>query len=274
MKLSIITINLNHAEGLSRTIRSVAGQTWTDFEFIIIDGGSADGSTDHIREAGDLITHWVSEPDRGVFDAMNKGIDRSRGEYLLMLNSGDILCDGDVLKNVFGAETFTEDILYGNVLRESRGTVIDESTFPARLTFNFFRNGSLSHQAAFIRRTVHDTAGRYDDTMKYAADWKLFVLAVCKYNLSYRHLPRRVAVCNCDGLTCNPANFQGMRAETERTLRQHFPAFIEDYKKLDTLAGKTWRASLSRYRARARSFARYVIGSGIRKTLLQGKQQS
>ncbi|HEY1006176.1 MAG TPA: glycosyltransferase family 2 protein [Sphingobacteriaceae bacterium] len=271
MKLSIITINLNHATGLSRTIRSVAEQTWTDYEFIIIDGGSSDGSTGHILEAGDHVTDWVSEPDRGVFDAMNKGIARSRGQYLLMLNSGDTLHDPDVLKKVFADETITEDILYGNVLRESLGTVIGESTFPKELTFNFFRNGSLSHQAAFIRRTVHDTAGLYDDTLKYSADWKLFILAICKHNLTYRHLPELVAVCNCDGLTCDPANFPGMRSEMERTLHRHFPVFMADYEKLDSLTAKTWRASLSRYRARARSFARFVIRNGIRETLLQGK---
>ncbi len=271
MKLSIITINLNHAAGLSGTIRSVAGQTWTDFEFIIIDGGSSDGSTNHIVEAGDLITDWVSEPDRGVFDAMNKGIARSRGEYLLMLNSGDILHNRDVLKKIFTDASVSEDILYGNVLRESRGTVIDESIFPRELTFNFFRNGSLSHQAAFIRRTVHDTAGLYDDTMKYSADWKLFILAICRHNLTYRYLPELVAVCNCDGLTCDPANFPGMRAEMERTLHRYFPVFMADYEKLDSLTAKNWASSLSRYRARAQSFARFVIRNGIRETLLQGK---
>lgn len=271
MKLSIITINLNHAAGLRSTIRSVAEQTWTGFEFIVIDGGSRDGSLNQIREYEGLIDTWISEPDRGVFDAMNKGIALASGDYLLMLNSGDVLYDRDVLKMVFADHCFTEDILYGDVLRESRGTIIDQSVFPGQLTFNFFRNGSLSHQATFIRRTVHDIAGLYDDTMKYAADWKMFILAICKHNLSYRHIPGLVAVCNCDGLTCDPANFAGMRAETELTLRTDFPVFMDDYKKLDSLTEKTWQASLSRYKARARSFARSVLKNGIRETLLQGR---
>ena len=87
MKLSIITINLNNAAGLRKTIQSVVNQTYIDFEYIIIDGFSSDGSIEVIKEYADRINYWVSEPDRGIYNAMNKGILKTSGEYIHFLNS-------------------------------------------------------------------------------------------------------------------------------------------------------------------------------------------
>jgi len=100
MKLSIITINYNDKEGLRKTIESVLSQTWTDYEYLIIDGGSADGSLDVIREYEDKITYWISEKDNGIYNAMNKGIVKSKGAYLQFLNSGDYLVDNKVFENM------------------------------------------------------------------------------------------------------------------------------------------------------------------------------
>ena len=100
MKLSVITINLNDAEGLQKTLRSVwERQSFTDFEHIVIDGASTDGSVEVIKKYADKLAYWVSEPDKGIYSAMNKGIVRARGEYLLFINSGDWLAD-DVLAKV------------------------------------------------------------------------------------------------------------------------------------------------------------------------------
>jgi glycosyltransferase involved in cell wall biosynthesis len=100
MKLSIITINYNNAEGLKRTIESVTGQTFRDFEYIVIDGGSTDGSTDVINEYADHISYWVSELDKGIYNAMNKGVAAAHGEYCNFLNSGDIYYNNEILANV------------------------------------------------------------------------------------------------------------------------------------------------------------------------------
>ena len=89
MKLSVITINFNNRDGLRKTIESVVNQTYNDFEYIIIDGGSTDGSVDVIKEYADRIDYWVSEPDKGIYNAMNKGIDVAKGEYCIFMNSGD-----------------------------------------------------------------------------------------------------------------------------------------------------------------------------------------
>ncbi|MDR2910496.1 MAG: glycosyltransferase [Bacteroidales bacterium] len=95
MKLSIITINLNNVAGLQKTIESVVKQTFTDYEYIVIDGGSTDGSADIIKQHANKITYWVSEPDKGIYNAMNKGIRVAKGEYCLFLNSGDWLINSN-----------------------------------------------------------------------------------------------------------------------------------------------------------------------------------
>jgi glycosyltransferase involved in cell wall biosynthesis len=241
MKLSIITINFNNATELIKTINSVIIQTWKEFEFIIIDGGSTDGSVEIIKQNQDQLTYWVSEPDHGIFHAMNKGIAKANGEYLLMLNSGDFLCDKDVLSQIFSSIINEEDILAGDVYRAVSGQVFDKSYFPNTLTFSFLRSGTLSHQAAFIKRKLHDVVGLYDEDLKFASDWKFFILAICKYNATYRHLHLFTTTCDANGLTCDPGNFIAMKQENNQVLKQYFPAFLDDYKRFDSLQNKGFK---------------------------------
>ena len=99
-KISIITINYNDKIGLSKTINSVLNQSWQKFEFIVIDGGSNDGGLEVIEQHKDKIDYWVSEPDKGVYNAMNKGIKVAKGEYLIFMNSGDTFYDDNVLEKI------------------------------------------------------------------------------------------------------------------------------------------------------------------------------
>ena len=94
MKLSIITINRNNAIGLEQTIKSVISLKYSNFEYIVIDGASTDNSIDIIRKYASSITFWISEPDKGIYNAMNKAVDFASGEYIFFLNSGDIFTDG------------------------------------------------------------------------------------------------------------------------------------------------------------------------------------
>src|SRR6476646_10787698 len=112
-KLSIITVNYNNCNGLRKNIESEITQTFTKYEFLIIDGDSTDGSKTLIKKYTDKLHYWVSEKDCGVYNAMNKGVQKANGEYILMLNSGDYLCDDDVLLNVF-KNNFSEKLIYGN----------------------------------------------------------------------------------------------------------------------------------------------------------------
>ena len=99
LKLTIITINYNNLEGLKRTVESVVNQTWQELEYIVIDGGSTDGSAAFLASCSDTIDYWVSEPDNGIYNALNKGIQKATGEYLLFLNSGDHFYSDEVLAN-------------------------------------------------------------------------------------------------------------------------------------------------------------------------------
>ena len=114
MKYSIITINYNHIEGLKRTIDSVISQTSSNYEYIIIDGGSTDGSVNIIKEYKEHLVYWISEKDNGVYHAMNKGVAQAQGDYCIFMNSGDCFYSPDVLSSLY---EYQEDIICGKVLK-------------------------------------------------------------------------------------------------------------------------------------------------------------
>ena len=114
-QISIITINYNNASGLEKTIRSVVEQTYNEYEYIIIDGASSDKSKEVIQEYQRYIDFWCSEKDSGIYNAMNKGIQKASGEYLLFLNSGDVLNNSAVLADIHGFLS-GEDFVYGDLV--------------------------------------------------------------------------------------------------------------------------------------------------------------
>jgi glycosyltransferase involved in cell wall biosynthesis len=261
MKLSIITINYNDLPGLKNTVNSVIHQSWRDFEHIIIDGGSRDGSKEYIEDNAEYFSYFVSEPDKGIYNAMNKGIVKANGDYLLMLNAGDVLHNNEVLSKVFQDTNYTQDIIYGDVDRESKGIVFTESIFPDKLTFGFLRNGMISHQAAFFKRTLHDIVGLYDETLKYGADWHFIILSVCKYNATYIHLNFKMAICSADGLTCNASEFSKMYEEKIVVLTKEFSAFIDDYIVFDELDSKKIRNRANDLVTNVKQFVKGIIRS-------------
>ena len=172
MKLSIITINYNNLEGLKRTYESVVSQTCQDFEWIIIDGGSTDGSKEFIEEHQAQFTYWCSEPDKGVYNAMNKGIAKATGEYLNFMNSGDCFYDEHTLKNVFSQE-LVADLVYGDWIR----VYPDHEEYKAAPPKAFYATvffDNVCHQAMFIKCNVLRQRG-YDDNMYILADWKRWI---------------------------------------------------------------------------------------------------
>lgn len=179
MTLSIITINLNNAQGLRQTIESVLSQTSRDFEYILIDGGSTDGSLEVINEFSEYISYWISEPDNGIYQAMNKGIIASKGDYCQFLNSGDILLSSNVTEKMLKAAAFGSDIYYGNVLQKKRGNSLRIKAFaqqkPTLIDFYF---ETLNHSPTYIHRSLFDRFGLYDETLKIVSDWKWFMQVI------------------------------------------------------------------------------------------------
>lgn len=234
IKLTIITINYNNKEGLERTMTSVFSQSYQDFEYIIIDGGSIDGSKDLLVKYSNKISYWVSEKDKGIYHAMNKGINKSSGEYLLFLNSGDILYSDDVIDKVI-LELNSSDVISAcmNISEENKEDHI--WTSPKKITFELFYHYGISHPCTFIRRKCFDIVGEYDEGLKIVSDWKWFLLALFKYNLSYKSIDLVVSTFYMDGLSSQASNQDIMMEERKTTLRDSFPLFYDDYVRLHDL---------------------------------------
>lgn len=172
MKLSIITVNLNNCNGLRRTIDSVVSQTFTDFEWVVIDGGSTDCSRELIEQYKDHFAYWCSEPDNGIYNAMNKGIVHANGEWLLFLNSGDWLAEKNVLSEVFNSP-ISGDIIYGNIYQICDGKIIPIKYSPD-LSFSTLFFTTIAHQSAFIRKELLFEK-KYDEHFRIVSDWKFFI---------------------------------------------------------------------------------------------------
>lgn len=181
MKLSIITINRNNEYGLRKTIESVVGQiNFTDYEFIIIDGNSTDGSVEVINEYKDKITYWISEPDKGIYNAMNKGIRQAKGEYCHFLNSGDLFASHTTLSKIFEGDPH-DSFICCPFITEKKGVLADETSNKYRdwkfALYDLF-SGFLCHQSFLIRKDNFDKYGLYDENLKVISDWKLFFVAI------------------------------------------------------------------------------------------------
>ena len=184
MTLSIITINWNNAAGLEKTISSVAAQTCKEFEYVIVDGASTDGSVDVIKNHESEIAHlqWVSEPDKGIYNAMNKGIRMASGDYIQILNSGDILANPNVVEMMYKtleAKAYPE-IMYGNMIKDSvNGKKIRDKGFAGRKpTMIDFFHSTLNHDPAYIKRSLFEKFGYYRENLPITADWRWYVEAI------------------------------------------------------------------------------------------------
>jgi len=221
--ISIITINYNDSKGLEKTINSVVSQTFQEFEYIVIDGGSSDDSLDIVKRYEKEINYWVSEEDSGIYHAMNKGIRLAKGDYLLFLNSGDILFEKNVLrKNIEYLNK--EDIIYFNVVVNGNGASKIVS-YPEKLNFYYFFLSGICHQAVFIRRELFFKYGFYDESLKIVSDWKFFLFTIFKYNSTYKKVDDILSIHYLGGISTQINNSE----ERSIVLNQHFSGFVEDY---------------------------------------------
>jgi glycosyltransferase involved in cell wall biosynthesis len=234
LKLSVITINLNNLPGLNRTMDSVFQQSWKDFEYIIMDGGSTDGSRELIEENARKLSYWVSEKDKGIYCAMNSGIEQAKGEYLLFLNSGDELADDAVLKNIVPFLS-GEDLVYGNIIFVKPDDTTYNSSFPPKLSFDFFADFTLAHPGTFIKTEVIKRLGLYDESLKICADWKFFMEAVFKENVSYKMVDQIISKFYLDGISSQDAFQMIIKKERDGVLLKEYPAFWEMYRELKQL---------------------------------------
>ncbi len=236
MRLSIITINRNNATGLGKTMQSVAAQTFKEYEYIVVDGDSTDESVKVIRSHEAEFAHlkWVSEPDLGIYNAMNKGIRMASGDYIQILNSGDRLAASDVTERMLAAleEKDNPTILYGNMVKcfPDKRPRVDKGMKGETITMYHFYTGTLNHDPTYIRRDLFEKYGYYDDSLKIVSDWKWFMQAIVIGGEKPKYVDINVTLFDMTGVSEN--NVTLVKEEREQVLRQTFPeAVLADYER-------------------------------------------
>lgn len=255
MKLSIITITYNNLAGLRKTAESVLAQTVADFEWIIVDGASTDGTKEYLDtikgnsvfESANTADNLqicqftnlqiISEPDTGIYNAMNKGIRLAQGEYIQILNAGDCLAAADVTERmltVLAERTAHEkrplDILYGNMLKvNAEGKLIGKSGY-TEYSLRQFYSSTLNHDCAYIRRALFndDQYGLYDENLRIVSDWKWYLQAIGLGNV--RPVYVDIDVTLFDGGGISETNLTLRNQERRHVLEEVLPpAVLWDY---------------------------------------------
>lgn len=232
MKFSIITINKDNAIGLQKTMQSVFMQTWQDFEYLVIDGASNDGSVAYIQEHTDKLSYWISEPDRGVYQAMNKGIVQAHGEYLLFLNSGDFLVAENVLQQIFDGIDYSAEILCARCNVSKNGNVVWTSNPPKQITFGTLYNEGLAHQSTFIKRELFAKYGMYREDFKYNSDIEFWYRTIILNNATTEKLNIVVTDYNLDGISSLESTSVAYQKEMDEIMLP-FAKYLPDYQKMN-----------------------------------------
>ncbi|MDU1889297.1 MAG: glycosyltransferase family 2 protein [Dysgonomonas sp.] len=228
MKVSIITINYNNASGLEKTIKSIINHSNSLFEYIVVDGGSDDGSLNIIHKYKDKINHWVSEPDSGIYNAMNKGIKIANGEYILFVNSGDVLKEEADIKKIF-SYLANKDIVYFDMeIADTNNSYIKK--YPDCPDFKYFAEDTLPHTASFIRKELFIKHGYYNEEMKIASDWAFFMDAICLHKCSYQHIDDCFSTFYIDGISSLQENRGALLEERNIHIEKTYPLYNSLYK--------------------------------------------
>lgn len=236
MKLSIVTINRNNAAGLDKTLQSVAAQTFKDFEYVVVDGASTDGSVEVIRKYEPRFAHlkWVSEPDSGIYNAMNKGIGMASGDYIQILNSADCLAASEVTSKMLAEleRIGYPSILYGNMVKcfSDGHQMIDKCFAGQEITMMGMYTGTLNHDPAYIRRDLFEKYGFYDESLKIVSDWKWYLQAIIIGGEKPQYVDLDVTLFDMNGIS--ETNKELDKIERHQVLMQLFPkAVLADYER-------------------------------------------
>lgn len=235
LKLSIITINRNNAEGLRKTMESVLLQTSKEFEYIVVDGASTDNSVEIIQgfiQSTNQYINFISEPDTGIYNAMNKGIRLAKGDSIQFLNSGDLLVAPDVTERMLSNLPDCA-ICYGNMLKVlTDGTFFYNKKIP-NISMLTFYCGSINHSSTYIRRSLFDKYGPYDESLKIVSDWKFYLIAIGLHNETIEYLDIDVTYFDMNGISNTNSSLD--KAERLQVLKETLPAAIfADYEKYAT----------------------------------------
>ena len=223
MKLSIITVCFNEKE-IRRTCESICGQTWQDFEWIVVDGGSTDGTLDILNEYKYRINLLISEKDDGIYDAMNKGILHAKGKWLSFMNGGDCFYDNSVLEKVFEKSKYDLNkyaVLYGHTFVRGKNKISKRK----QIYFPFyFLNNVICHQSAFVKREAFDKYGLYNKNLKIYADHEKWVQMIT-HGEKFKLLDICISDFNSSGISSNKKYEKLRKHELQEIVDNHYNKF-------------------------------------------------
>lgn len=226
MKVSIITVCFNAASSIEQTIQSVASQDYPDIEHIVIDGGSTDGTLEILERYKDHFSYMVSEPDRGIYDAMNKGIAQATGDIIALLNADDAYADGSVISRVVATMEQSElDACFGDAVffRAEEPTRIIRHYHSARFSPKRIPYGWMpAHPTLFLRKKIYERFGSFKPEYKIAGDFEFIARIFGKNNLKYRHLPEVLVRMQAGGVsTCGLKSTLRINREVVKACRDN-----------------------------------------------------
>lgn len=221
--MSIIIAARNAQNHIAAALQSAAAQSWPHKEIIVVDGASVDGTLDAIQNSGVVPQVLISEPDAGVYDALNKGINKSHGEWIYILGADDRLADENVLEKIFSTHIPPNlKLIYGHVLNEEKTHPLVPSIHQSRFGSALVWRNTLHQQSAFYHRTVFDTF-RFNTAYRTLADYDLHLLLLHQH-IDSRYVDATIAVCHAQGLSKQFGS--ALYREELRLKRQHLPALL------------------------------------------------
>ena len=237
--LSIITVCRNERARIAATLDSVANQTSGNYEWIVLDGASTDGTWSIIEKYKNRISIVRSESDHGPYAAMNKGIRLSSGQYLLFLNGGDLLSDHDVIGD-FERNKSSEDIVVGDILvRYPEGREQYRPSKGIGPLYDHLYWRSLPHQSTFIRRHLFQSHALYNEQFKIIADWEFFLRSIIRGGCSVGRWSRNVAVFHHDGISAAPEHRARFCQERRQVRQMYYPWAYRLRREVNETLGRT-----------------------------------
>ena len=222
MKISLITISYNSENSISKTFSSVKSQSFNQFEYLLIDGGSKDGTLT-IAKKQNHISKIVSEPDKGIYDALNKGIKNSTGEIIGFLNSDDEFYDENSLQHIFDAFDDKTDCVFGDLIYTDKNEKVNRVWKGTAFKKGAFNNGWMpAHPTFYCRRSVYEKLGLYDDSFKIAGDFELMLRFLEKHNIRSKYIPKTLVNMKVGGASNN-----GLKSKLD-ILNEEFRAFDQN----------------------------------------------
>lgn len=227
-QFTVITVCRNESSNIRLTCESIISQRFEFFEWIVVDGASTDGTLDILEEYKDRIDCLISEPDAGIYNAMNKGISKASGEYLIFMNGGDSFSDADVLNAVASAPQ--KEIIYGDIAFAGLNSEVKH--FPDVLPEGFLLENMMPHQASYIKRQLFELHGSYDESYAVAGDYDLFVRLIQVSRVSSTRVDRVLAFFDNEGVSSDSTQRALRKRENHRVRCRYFSRYRYSLKRL------------------------------------------